>query len=276
MKVGFLGFGEVASTLARGLLDQGVQILTCVEGRSSRTVDLAKSAGVELSQTPQEVAESSDILLSTVVPAQTVNVAKEVGKTVKGVYVDLNNVSPSTVKKSLSYIGSGKTIDAVIMGSIKNGLKTPIIASGPDADIFAKLNQYGMNIDVIGQGIGQASALKMLRSAYTKGVSALLFETFYAAYRMDVDEFLLNYLSQTEGPLFQESAISRLKSSAFHAKRRAQEMDEVLEFLSDYEDPMMTRATCEFFHSLPLKTGTIKKKPANYRETFRKVDYKGK
>jgi 3-hydroxyisobutyrate dehydrogenase-like beta-hydroxyacid dehydrogenase len=87
----------VASTLARGLLDQGVQILTCVEGRSSRTVDLAKSAGVELSQTPQEVAESSDIILSTVVPAQTVNVAKEVGKTVKGVYVDLNNVSPATV-----------------------------------------------------------------------------------------------------------------------------------------------------------------------------------
>jgi len=275
MKVGFLGFGEVASTLSKGLLDQDVEVLTCVEGRSPRTVDLAKSAGVKLSQTPQEVARSSDILLSTVVPDQAVNVAKEVGKHVKGVYVDLNNVSPSTVIEALNHIESGKITDAAIMGSIKNGLKTPIIASGPGADIFAELNQYGMDIGVIGLETGQASALKMLRSAYTKGVSALLFETLYAAYQMDVDELLLGYLSQTEGAFFQESANSRLKSSAFHAKRRAQEMDEVLEFLSDYEDPLMTRATCEFFHLLPAKTGIIRKKPADYREMFRKVDYKG-
>jgi len=274
LKVGFLGFGEVASTLSKGLLDQGAIVLTCVEGRSPRTVVLAKSAGVELSQTPQEVAESADILLSTVVPAQAVKVAKEVGESVKGIYVDLNNVSPTTVKEALIYIASGKTSDAALMGGIKNGLKTPIIASGPDADIFAELNHYGMNIEVIGHEIGQASALKMLRSAYTKGVSALLFETLYAAYQMDVDEVLLHYLSQTEGPLFQEAATSRLKSSAFHAERRAQEMDEVLEFLSDYEYPLMARATCEFFHSLHGKTGTMRKKPADYRKTFQKVAYK--
>ncbi|BDZ72192.1 NAD(P)-dependent oxidoreductase [Methanobacterium petrolearium] len=275
MKVGFIGFGEVASTLSRGLLDQGVEVLTCVEGRSPKTVDLAKSAGVELLLTFQEVVESSDVLLSTVVPDQAVHVAKEVGKNFKGVYADLNNVSPSTVKEALSYVSPGKTTDAAMMGGIKNGLKTPIIASGPGAEIFAELNQYGMNIEVIGLEIGQASALKMLRSAYTKGVSALLFETLYAAYQMDVDEVLLGYLNQTEGPFFQESATSRIKSSAFHAKRRAQEMDEVLEFLSYYEDPLMIRAACEFFHLLPARTGIIRKKPADYREMFREVDYKG-
>jgi 3-hydroxyisobutyrate dehydrogenase-like beta-hydroxyacid dehydrogenase len=129
-----------------------------------------------------------------------------------------------------------------------------------------------MNIEVIGSETGQASGLKMLRSAYTKGVSALLFETLYAAYKMGVDEDLLNYLIQTEGPMFQDATISRLKSSALHAKRRAQEMDEVLKFLSDYEDPIMTRATGEFFNLLPDTIGLISEKPADYRDVFRKLE----
>ncbi len=274
MKVGFLGFGEVASTLSEGLLEQGVEVSTCVQGRSQRTVDLANSIGVESYSTFLELAESSDILLSTVVPAEAVNVAQEVGKHVNGVYVDLNNVSPNTVKESFTYILGGKTTDAAIMGSIKNGLKTPIIASGEFAETFAELNHYGMNIEVIGTEPGQASALKMLRSVYTKGVSALLFEAFNAAYQMEVDEVLLKYLTQTEGPIFEESAKSRLKSSAFHAERRGQEMDEVLKFLSEHENPVMTRATRDLFHSLTDLIGPLPEKPAEYREIFQKIHKK--
>jgi 3-hydroxyisobutyrate dehydrogenase-like beta-hydroxyacid dehydrogenase len=274
MKVGFLGFGEVASTLSEGLLAQGVEISTCVEGRSQRTVDLANSMGVELYSTLLELAESSDILLSTVVPAEAVNIAKEVGADFKGVYVDLNNISPGTVKEAFTYIENGKTVDAAIMGGIKNGLKTPIIASGQHSETFAELNQYGMNIEVIGTEPGQASALKMLRSVYTKGVSALLFEAFNAAYQMEVDEVLLRYLTQTEGPIFEESAKSRLKSSAFHVERREQEMDEVLKFLSDYENPVMTRATRDFFHSLTDLIGSFPEKPAEYAEIFQKIHKK--
>ena len=131
-----------------------------------------------------------------------------------------------------------------------------------------------MNIEVIGPEPGQASGLKMLRSAYTKGVSALLFEAFYAAYQMGVDETLLRYLTLSEGSHFPASANSRLTSSAYHSQRRAQEMDEVVKFLTEYEDPLITRATREFFHTLPDKIGTMSKKPANYRDIFRKADEK--
>lgn len=275
IKVGFLGFGEVASTLSEGLLARGLQVSTYIEGRSQRSVELAKSTGVGLFDSLTELSESSDILLSAVVPAEAVSVAKKVGGDFEGVYVDLNNVSPGTVKEAFSYIPNGKTVDGAIMGGIKNGLGTPIIASGEFAEDFAELlNQYGMNIEVIGPEPGQASGLKMLRSAYTKGVSALLFEAFYAAYQMGVDETLSRYLTLSEGSHFPASANSRLTSSAYHSQRRAQEMDEVVKFLTEYEDPLITSATCEFFHSLPDKTGTISKKPANYRDVFRKVDKK--
>ncbi|NYB53008.1 MAG: NAD(P)-dependent oxidoreductase [Methanobacteriaceae archaeon] len=272
LKVGFLGFGEVASTLSEGLMLNGVEVLTCLEGRSQRSVDRAKSRGVRLCETFTELAESSDILLSAVVPAEAVNVARKVGGHVKGVYVDLNNISPGTVKEVFSHLETGRVVDAAIMGGIKNGPKTSIIASGKHAETFAQLNQYGMNIEVIGTETGQASGLKMLRSVYTKGVSALLFEALYAAYQMGVDETLLKYLNKTEGPQFQDSATSRIKSSAYHAQRRQQEMGEVLKFLREYEDPIMTRATCEFFQSLTHKTGEISKKPSDYRDVFIRVD----
>jgi 3-hydroxyisobutyrate dehydrogenase-like beta-hydroxyacid dehydrogenase len=274
IKLGFIGFGEVASTLSEGLLAQGVEVSTSLEGRSQRSVELAKSTGVGLFDSLTELVESSNILISAVVPAEAVSVAKKVGGDFDGVYVDLNNVSPTTVKEAFSHIPNGKTVDGAIMGGIKSGLGTPIIASGEFAADFAELNQYGMNIEVIGPEPGQASGLKMLRSAYTKGVSALLFEAFYAAYQMGVDETLLRYLTLSEGPHFPASANSRLTSSAYHSQRRAQEMDEVVKFLTEYEDPLLTSATCEFFHSLPDKTGTIEKKPADYRDVFRKVDKK--
>lgn len=275
IKLGFLGFGEVASTLSEGLLARGVEVSTCLEGRSQRSVELAKSSGVDLFDSLTELVESSDILLSAVVPAEAVSVAEKVGGGFEGVYVDLNNVSPGTVKEAFSHITNGKTVDGAIMGGIKNGLGTPIIASGEFAEDFAELNQYGMNIEVIGTEPGQASGLKILRSAYTKGVSALLFEAFYAAYQMGVDETLLRYLTRSEGSHFPASANSRLTSSAYHSQRRAQEMDEVVKFLTEYEDPLITRATYEFFHTLPDKIGDISKKPADYRDMFRKVDKKG-
>lgn len=110
-----------------------------------------------------------------------------------------------------------------------------------------------MNINIVGADLGQASALKMLRSVYTKGVSALLSESFYTAYKMGISDVLLNYLSGTECPSFKESAISRIMSSELNAKRRAQEMLEVVKVVSEYTDPVMSRATLEFFQTISKK-----------------------
>ncbi len=269
MKVGFLGFGEVASTLSAGLLDKGVAVYTCVEGRSSKTKQLAEKVGVDLCETNIEVAKISDILISAVVPSSAINVACEVGKHCRGVYVDINNVSPSTVVKALSFIKNKKTVDASIIGTVrKKGLKVPIIASGTGADYFARLNRYGMNISVIGNEAGQASSIKMLRSSFTKGVSALLFELLYSAYRIGIDELVLEYIAKTECPSFRESAISRIISSALHAKRRSEEMEEVVKMISEHRDPIMSKATSEFFKLLYEKINRLDKRPENYKEIF--------
>ena len=275
MKIGFLGFGEVASTLAAGLLSSGADVATCVEGRSLKTKELAKETEINLCKSNRELAESSDILISAVTPFQAVKVAQEVGKYSEGIYVDINNISPSRAKEALSYIKNGKTADASIIGSVrKKGMEVPILVSGYCADQFAELNRYGMNINVIGDEIGQASAIKLLRSSFTKGISALLFETLYSAYKMGIDEEVLKYISETEGEGFKESAISRIISSAVHSRRRAEEMEEVVGLISKSSDAQMSKATEEFFKLLYEKISGIDRRPEDYKEIFEIIDKK--
>ncbi len=270
MIIGFLGFGEVASTLSAGFMDKGADVYTCVLDRSTRTKESTKKTGVKLYESYKELAENSDILISSVVPSNAVEVAGIVGKYSTGIYVDMNNVSPKTVRNALGMIENGRTVDAAIMGSVaRNGFNVKVIASGPFANEFSELKVYGLNVNVVGSENGQASGIKLLRSAYTKGVSALLFESIYSAYKMGLDREVLEYISETEGNEFLDSAVSRIISSSIHADRRSQEMEEVVEMLSEKLDPIMCRATLQFFKSLTKDIKKPKKRPNNYLEVFK-------
>jgi len=272
MKIGFLGFGEVASTLSAGLLEQGADVATCVEGRSNKTKDMAQKIGVTLYKTNKELVEDSEMILSTVTPSQAIKVAEEVGKYINGIYVDMNNVSPKTVIEALSFIENGRTVDASIIGSVRKGFSVHIIASGKYATRFAQLNKYGMNINIIGEEIGQASAIKMFRSSFTKGISALLFETLYSAYKIGIDENVLDIIAETECEGFKDSAISRIISSSIHAKRRYEEMEEVIELIAENGNPQMSKATAQFFKSLYEEINTLKKRPDTYSDVFKLID----
>lgn len=272
MKIGFIGFGEVAYILSNGLLKNGAEVFACVHERSNRTKEIAEKCGVNLCETYKALAEESDILISAVVPSSSVEVAIIVGEDFNGTYVDMNSISPETVKEALGHIKNGKVVDAAIIGSVrKEGLNVNIIASGPSASDLKELEKYGMNIQIIGQETGQASAIKLLRSAYTKGVSAILFETLYHAYKLGIDKDVLDYISKTEGNNFKDTSISRVISAAYHAERRSQEMAEVVKMLIEEEDPMMAIATEEFYRSLNKRFSKPKIRPVTYKEVFKLI-----
>ncbi len=260
MKVGFVGFGEVAATLSRGLLDSDMSVLTCLHGRSSSTKNKALEMGITICNSHRELAETSEILISAVTPSTAVEVARQMGKYSRGIYVDINNVSPSTVTEALRLVKNKRTVDAAIIGSVKrNGPNVPIISCGDSANDFAILNDYGLNIKVMGTKIGNCSQIKMLRSSYTKGVSALLWETLSVAYEMGIDEEVLEIIGETEGPQFENSAKSRLLSSFNHSKRRYEEMDEVKKLLSDVVDPLMADAIEKTFKLIYQKNKKLNK-----------------
>jgi 3-hydroxyisobutyrate dehydrogenase and related beta-hydroxyacid dehydrogenases len=64
IKVGFIGFGEVASTMASKLLAMGIEVLTATKGRSERTRTLAHDLGVSECDDIREVSRKSDIVIS--------------------------------------------------------------------------------------------------------------------------------------------------------------------------------------------------------------------
>ncbi|WP_225369829.1 hypothetical protein [Methanobrevibacter arboriphilus] len=60
------------------LLDNNVNVLSSINGRSDKTKKLAKNSGIDLVNSFEDVALSSDILISTVSPFEALEISKKI------------------------------------------------------------------------------------------------------------------------------------------------------------------------------------------------------
>lgn len=245
MRIGFIGFGEVSSTLSQFFKDK-VEVQTCVKGRSEKTKKIAKKLGVKIYKDYKDLVKNSDIVISAVTPFSALDVAKKYGKYVKGIYVDVNNVSPLTKHKILKYIDEEKFVDCAIIGRIKRKFK--MICSGKNANKLKILEKFGVPIEVIGSKVGEASTLKMLRSLYTKSLAAILLEVFSVANKLGLIDELLEILEETEGKKFVDLCKSRVVGSFIHSRRRYEEICEIEKFILSHNlKPIMIKCTKNMF-----------------------------
>jgi 3-hydroxyisobutyrate dehydrogenase-like beta-hydroxyacid dehydrogenase len=263
MKFGFIGFGEVSYTLSKILLSYGFEVLTSTEGRSKKTKDLVKSLDLNVLDSFEEVARQSDILISANSPQSALAVALKYGSLTDGLFLDFNNISPNTARQIENYLTDEHFIDSAIMGKVKSD-KLNFYFSGRKANEFVENMRnfikdndspgLEVNIKVVSDEIGDVSKLKILRSSYTKGVSALLVETFETAEKLGLSEELWEILSLTENRDFEKSSKSRISNSYRASKRKHEELNEVLEFLDDVDkkrkSKIMALATREKFEKL--------------------------
>lgn len=264
MKFGFIGFGEVSYTLSKILLSYGFEVLTSTEGRSNKTKELVKSLDLIVLDSFEEVAQESDILISANSPQSALAVALKYGSLTQGIFLDFNNISPNTAKQIENYLGDEHFIDSTIMGRVSSD-ELNLYFSGRRAEEFVSnmrdfiknnddINDTNVNIKVVSDEIGDVSKLKILRSSYTKGVSALLVETFETAEKLGLSDDLWEILSLTENRDFETSAKSRISSSKKKSKRKYEELLEVLEFLDGVDkkrkSKIMALATREKFEKL--------------------------
>lgn len=264
MKFGFIGFGEVSYTLSKILLSYGFEVLTSTEGRSNKTKELVKSLDLIVLDSFEEVAQESDILISANSPQSALAVALKYGSLTQGIFLDFNNISPNTAKQIENYLGDEHFIDSTIMGRVSSD-ELNLYFSGRRAEEFVSnmrdfiknnddINDTNVNIKVVSDEIGDVSKLKILRSSYTKGVSALLVETFETAEKLGLSDELWEILSLTENRDFETSAKSRISSSKKKSKRKYEELLEVLEFLDGVDkkrkSKIMALATREKFEKL--------------------------
>jgi 3-hydroxyisobutyrate dehydrogenase-like beta-hydroxyacid dehydrogenase len=225
--------GDMGHTVGQVLKTHGLRVVTCLEERSARTRAFAQKAGIEDLPDYDVLVEEADMILSILVPGEALTAAQDVTVAQAQVeadliYVDCNAIAPATtcVIGEMMEEAGARFVDASIIGPPprKPGV-TRFYASGPNVDEFASLADYGLDIRVLGEEIGQASAIKMCYAASTKGYTALLTTLATAAQSLGV----LDALMQEFG-ISQPRTVERLQRVPYvprKARRFVGEMEEI-------------------------------------------------
>ncbi|MGN7378818.1 NAD(P)-dependent oxidoreductase [Bacillus altitudinis] len=256
MKIGFIGYGEAAYELSTGLKTEGLNqfyaydVLLQNEKLAGSLKEKASQTGVQLTSSISELIEKSDLVIAAVPANKTLEVAQSVLESLKKnqLYVDVSASTPDIKKQVANEIEKQEAlfVDAAMLGSLPvNKHKVPITASGSGIDQFMKvMNAYGMNITKISDQPGDASALKLIRSIYMKGIVGLLIEFLEISKKYNVEHQVISSLSDTiDSKSFEETMNRLVTGSALHAKRRAVELLGTIEMLDEAEiDASMSRA----------------------------------
>lgn len=237
MIIGFIGFGKVSRNLINLINSDDIEFITSSEGRSQETIESIKEANVKLLDTFKDVALNSDILISANSPKSALEVAQKYGKFTDGLYLDLNNISPKTTFEISKYVD--KLVDGAVIGKIDSD--NPILyISGEFSDKLLFLNEF-IKTKKISDTIGDAAILKLLRSSYTKSLSALLIETSQLADDYNLMDEFFETLSLTEGVEFKNKSISRINNTLNSSKRKSEELEEIIDYFDD-KDLIMVKA----------------------------------
>jgi hypothetical protein len=105
-------------------------------------------------------------------------------------------------------------------------------ASGPGAERLAVLNEYGLDVRVIGPQVGQASGLKMCYASLTKGLTALATQALVAGEALGLASILTDELRDSQDALLEwvERQVPRMPPKAY---RWIGEMEEIARTFAD-------------------------------------------
>lgn len=283
MKIGFIGFGEAAFNISLGLYGEGVRGICAHDTRQDDAImgrlvrNRAKQAHVQLAASSGDVAKWADLLFVAVPSTAAFHVCEEVKAYLrKGkLYVDVTASTPALKEKIWKEIRNTGVyfVNAAMLGSLpKLKQQVPITASGNGASLFKDImTPYHMDITLAGADPGAASAIKLIRSVFMKGVASLMIEMLEGAQSYGVADDVIASLSKSwDGTSF-ESHLNRLVTgTGVHCKRRADELDGSIQMLKDAGlKPIMTtgaKSAHEALESYDFATKFIEKAPTQWQQ----------
>jgi 3-hydroxyisobutyrate dehydrogenase-like beta-hydroxyacid dehydrogenase len=255
-RIALIGFGEVGTTLATGLIATGrydfaaYDILIDDPQRASAMRDKARALRVELCSTAAKAASGARIVMSAVTAASSRSVAEGAAGFLEAgqFFLDLNSVSPGTKRASAAAVErtGAHYVEAAVMAAISPyGLKVPMLLGGKHAATLKSLLQpAGMALEVAADEIGRASAIKMCRSVIIKGLEALTVECLRTARYYGVEDDILASLEKTYPIGWERQAGYLISRAVQHGRRRAAEMRESADTVAEAGlEPLMAAAT---------------------------------
>lgn len=204
--VGLMSPGDMGQAVAIQIKGRGLNVLTALEQRSERTRALAREAGLIDVGTVTRLVAECDVVLSIMDPGAALAFARQVAEALRAggrrtLVVDCNAIAPATVQEIAGIIGQagGRFLDAGIIGPPPRGkAKATLYVSGAGAADLQQLGGPQLAVEVVGEGVADASALKMCYGALNKGTQLLWLEVLIAAQRMGVADVLERQLQQSQ------------------------------------------------------------------------------
>ena len=249
MTLAIIGYGEAGSTFA----------VAGAWGSQARGWDLKSDRlaamvadGLPVSVGAEDALANASLVLSLVTAAGAFEAAHDYARMLapRAIWCDMNSVAPDTKRAAAAVIEAEGAVyvDAAILAPVNPArLSVPLLLSGhASAQAETLLRQAGFNaITVVGREIGQASAIKLLRSVVVKGLEALTAEMMLGANAIGVTDTVLASLDASEQhDSWFDRAAYNVERMATHGLRRAAEMAEAVQMLTALGvEPIMTAGT---------------------------------
>lgn len=249
----FIGFGEAGRAFAwpgARAFDRKTDLL------AERGAMLAAyaDAGVHGEEDVANALADADVVLCLVTADQAVVAARDYAPMLRpgALWLDMNSIAPASKAEAATVIeaAGGRYADVAVMAPVlPQRRNVPLLVSGPHAaDAAEALRALGFaHVSIAGDAVGQASAIKMIRSVMVKGLEALSAECALAAARAGVlDAVTASLDASWKQHSWAERFDYNLDRMMAHGVRRAAEMEEVAATLADLGvDPVMTRGTIQ-------------------------------
>ena len=247
--IALIGYGEAGHTFASAAGWEGRASAFDIAAARREAMD---ADGVTACDNAGAAVGSAPLVLSLVTADAALDAARQVAPVMLAgaLFCDMNSVAPGTKRAAAEAItaAGGRYVDVAVLAPVNpSRLRVPLLLAGPDAEeADAALTDAGFtNVRIVGDQVGRASAIKMIRSVMVKGVEALTAEMMIAAEAAGVTDDVLASLDASEkSDSWDVRAAYNIERMTTHGLRRAAEMEESARTLTELGvEPMMTRGT---------------------------------
>ncbi|MGW2865913.1 DUF1932 domain-containing protein [Streptomyces sp. NPDC001205] len=231
--IGLLHPGSMGAAIGGQLVRARHRVLWCPAGRSASTTDRASAAGLEAVDDLEALLDEAELVLSICPPAFAEDVASAAFG-YAGTWVEANAITPEKARRIAGLLPASTVVDGGIVGSPPIGGKQPTLyLSGPAGtetvrDVFATTD---VETRLLGDRVGQASALKLSYSAYQKASRVLAAVSYGLAVEHGVDQELLDIAGKRPGSYLTETHY--IPKTAARAWRWGPELIEAADMLRE-------------------------------------------
>lgn len=263
MNISYIGFGEAARAFTDSLVQQNFKgFIAAYDVRHDDEMrQAATQRGLAFETDVAQAVKGADWIISAVTADQSYKAAEHALSALQPgqLFIDINSVSPGRKQKTAALVAEkgAQYLDMAVMAPVHpRGHATPVLLAGAQAHAIAPtLEQLGFQFEVVGDQPGEATAIKMVRSMFVKGLEALTVETALAASATGCFERVIGSLADTfPGLGWPKNVNYMFERTLHHGLRRAAEMREVA---ATYDELGFTGALADKIADVQEKMGHL-------------------